>query len=353
MWQDIEVISGIPFSLGSHGTGSSGISIQLDEDLEFKYTTRTHPCHGAGGDVVQLQQDLVVARNHAAAAEIETGSERERNKALEEENAMLREDLRDLNSDLQARILESDKKDIELDRISQVVESLQANLKEAEEKMQSLVSTLESEMFKHKAKEEQLRSEHCKAMQELVNLRLRNAVQEERLQHLQENLRDMAQASKQRETTATTIAHAEKKHSLQILEARLQYSNEQLSKSEERERQSSIRADEARQESLRMHEHMNHVVENVRKEMSAIKNADLEQVNVALESAKHQITILTERLQEQHIQSVSDTDRFTKSKEEVEKRVENAIVELEGQKALCKSLQTELDTVRNSVDTYL
>jgi chromosome segregation ATPase len=346
MWQEIELISGVPFPRGSQRRGSSGVYTNADEDLEFDSANLTQACHGHGDDVARLQRDLLVATNHATAAEIESGTERERNRVLEEENALLREDLRELTDNLQARMLELNDKDAELDRASKVIESIQTDIKQAEDQLLSRVSTLESDLSHQKAKEEQLRSEHSKALQELEKLRLRNTVQEERIQHLQDNLRDTAQTSKQRENNATIIAHAEAKHSLQILEAKLQNANEQLSKAEERERHLSIRADEARQEALSTHQNMHSVIESVRKEMSALHSIELEKLKIALESAKHQITNLTEQLHQQRIRLVNETDMLTKNNAETERRIEKATHELEGQIARCRSLQTELDQVR-------
>jgi len=347
MWQEIERISGVPFPRGSQRQGSPG----TDEYL-FDFANLTQACYGHGGDVARLQRDLLVATNHATAAEIESGTERDRNRVLEEENALLREDLRELSDNLQARMLELNDKDAELDRASKVIESIQTDIQQAEDQLLSRSSALESDLSNQKAKEEQLRSEHSKAQQELDKLRLRNAVQEERIQHLQDNLRDTAQTSKQRENNATTIAHAEAKHKLQILDAKLQHANEQLLKAEERERHLSIRADEARQEALSTHQSMHSVIESVRKEMSALHSTDLEKLNTALESAKHQNANLTKQLHEQRIRLVNETDRLTKSNAEAEKRIEKATHELEGQMARCRSLQTELDQVRyNSVWT--
>ena len=339
MWQEIERISGVPFPRGSHRN--------LDDNIEFNFANITNASQCKKVDVIRLQRDLLVATNHANAAEIESGSERERNRILEEENTNLRAELQQLSDNLQSRMLELDEKNIELNRTSNIIESLQTNMKHVEEKMISRASSLEIDLANQMAKEEVLRSEHSKAVQEVEKLRLRNAVQEERIQHLHENLRETTQASKQKEHNANTIAHAEAKHSLEMLEARLQHLNEQLLKAEDRERQASSRADEARQQALNTHEHLHIVVEKVREEkLSALHNADMEKLNNELQSSKHQITILTEQLHEQHNRLVNDTDRLAKINAESEKRIEKATHELEDQISHCKSLQVELDQVR-------
>ena len=339
MWQEIERISGVPFPRGSHR--------KLDDNIEFNFANITNASQCKNEvDVIRLQSDLLVATNHANAAEIESGSERERNRILEEENTNLRAELQQLSDNLQSRMLELDEKNIELNRTSNIIESLQTNMKHVEEKMISRASSLEIDLANQMAKEEVLRSEHSKAVQEVEKLRLRNAVQEERIQHLHENLRETTQASKQKEHNAETIAHAEAKHSLQMLEAKLQHINEQLLKAEDRERQASTRADEARQQALNTHEHLHIVVEKVREEMSALHTADMEKLNNELKSSKHQITILTEQLHEQHNRLVNDTDRFAKNNAESEKLIEEAARELEDQISHCKRLQTELDQVR-------
>ncbi len=332
MWQEIERISGVPFPNGSHRQGSSSVDTNLGGHISHE------------GDVARLRRDLLIATNHATAAEIKLGSERERNRVIEEENALLREDLRDLNDNLQTRMYELDEKGLELDRASKVIQSLQIDLKEVEDKL-SRVSNLELDLSNHKVEEEHLRSELCKAMEEVDKIRSRNAVQEEKILHLQENLRETTEASKQRENTATTIAN-ETKHSLQILEAKLVYSNEQLSRAEERERRSSICAEKERQEVLSIHQNMQSVIEGVRQEMHVLHTAELEKMNIALESAKQQITNVTEKLHEQQLQSLRETDRLTKSNTEMQKRIEEATDELEDQIARCRSLQTELEKVR-------
>ena len=329
MWDEIGRISGVPFPHG-RWQGSTGVDTKLGDHIRHE------------GDVVRLQRDLLIATNHAAAAEIEYGSERERNRVIEEENVLLRKDLRELNDNLQTQLHELDEKGLELDRASKFIQSLQTDLKEVEEKLQSRVSKLELDLSKQRTEEEDLRSEHYKATQELENIRLKNAVQEETILHLRENLRETIQASKQRENTTTTIVNAETKHSLQILEAKLQYSNEQLSRAEERERQSSICAEKARQEVLSIHQNMQSVIDSVRREIYVLHTAEMEKMNNALESAKQKISNLTEKLNEQQLR----TDQLTKNNMETQKRIEEAADELEDQIARCNSLQTELEKVR-------
>jgi hypothetical protein len=107
---------------------------------------------------VRLQRDLF-------AIEIESGSERERSRALEEENANYIEHLRELNDELQARSQElSDKEEEHRNLVI-----LNNNKKQTEDELMARITGLENELAFHKKAEEELRFEQSTTVKELEN----------------------------------------------------------------------------------------------------------------------------------------------------------------------------------------
>ena len=335
-WQEIERISGVPFrrSLPQRRpeTSPSGVEEEIADRTRSATSSLALDFHLASisqateAEVVRLQRDLL-------AVEIESGSERERNRALEEENANLEEHLRELSENLQA-------KENEVNLLSNDFAFLQSKKKQAEEELIARVKGLENELAKQKTTEEELSLEQSTTLQELVRSRSRIATYEERIQHLQDNLNDTIQSSKQRESKAIATVQAEAKQNATILEAKLQSMNDQLLKAEEREQQASIRVEEARHEASCTHKTMYNIIANERKELKALHSADVERMNLELDSAK-------QGLIEANLRLAKQSEKSSKDLNDAENHIKEIKHELESQSALCEKLKGKLDQVRN------
>jgi hypothetical protein len=348
-WQEIERISGVPFrrSLPQRRpeTSPSGVEEEIADRTRSATSSLALDFHLASisqateAEVVRLQRDLL-------AVEIESGSERERNRALQEDNANLEKHLRELSDNLLARSQELSNKENELNLLSNDVAFFQSKKKQAEVELIARVKGLENELAKQKKTEEELRFEQSTTLQELEKSRSSIAMHEERIRHLQGNINDTLQSSKQRESKAIATVQADAKHNTTILEAKLQSMNDQLVKAEEREQQASIRVEEARLEASCTHKTMYNIIANERKEMKALHSADVERMNLELVSAKQgliEANLRLAKLSEKSSQDLNDAENHTKEIKH----------ELGSQSALCEKLKGKLDQVRNITDALL
>jgi hypothetical protein len=348
-WQEIERISGVPFrrSLPQRRpeTSPSGVEEEIADRTRSATSSLALDFHLASisqateAEVVRLQRDLL-------AVEIESGSERERNRALQEDNANLEKHLRELSDNLLARSQELSNKENELNLLSNDVAFFQSKKKQAEVELIARVKGLENELAKQKKTEEELRFEQSTTLQELEKSRSSIAMHEERIRHLQGNINDTLQSSKQRESKAIATVQADAKHNTTILEAKLQSMNDQLVKAEEREQQASIRVEEARLEASCTHKTMYNIIANERKEMKALHSADVERMNLELVSAKQgliEANLRLAKLSEKSSEDLNDAENHTKEIKH----------ELGSQSALCEKLKGKLDQVRNITDALL
>jgi len=343
-WQEIERISGVPFRRSLPQRSPSGVEELADRTrsatsslaLDFHLASISQATEA---EVVRLQRDLL-------AVEIESCSERERNRALEEENASLEKHLRELSENLQARSQQLSNKENELNLLSNDFAFLQSKKKQAEEELIARLKGLENELAKQKKTEEKLRLEQSTTLQELEKSRSRIAVHEERIQHLQGNLNDTIQSSKQKESKAIATVQAEAKHNTTIFEAKLQSMNDQLLKAEEREQQASIRVEEARHEASCTQKTMYNIIANERKELKGLHIADVEKMNLELDSAK-------QGLKEANLCLAKLSEKSSKDLNDAENRTKEIKHELGSQSALCEKLKGKLDQVRNIIDALL
>ena len=167
-WQEIERISGVPFrrSLPQRRpeTSPSGVEEEIADRTRSATSSLALDFHLASisqateAEVVRLQRDLL-------AVEIESGSERERNRALQEDNANLEKHLRELSDNLLARSQELSNKENELNLLSNDVAFFQSKKKQAEVELIARVKGLENELAKQKKTEEELRFEQSTTLQ--------------------------------------------------------------------------------------------------------------------------------------------------------------------------------------------
>jgi DNA repair exonuclease SbcCD ATPase subunit len=346
-WQEIERISGIPFrrTLPQRisANSPSGVDAELADrttaSLALDFHLASSISQATEADVVRLQRDLL-------AVEVESGSERERNRALEEENANLEEHLRELSDNLQVRSEELSSKENEMNILSNNFVTLQNEKRRAEEELRARVKGLENELANQKKTDDELRVEQSSTLQELEKSLSRIAVYEERVQHLHSNLNDTIQTSKQRESKAIATVQAEAKQNTTILEAKLQSMNEQLLKAEEREQQASLRLEEARREASCTHKNMYNIIANERKELTASHSADVERMNLELDSAKKRLISLSEEVQEANLRLAKQSEKSTRNLNDAENRMKEIKHELGSRSALCDKLQGELGQVR-------
>ena len=349
-WHEIERISGVPFRRSqSQRKPESGV----DAELEARYRPHeTSPLaidfHLANisdatkAEVGRLQRDLL-------AVEIESGSERERNRALEEQNANYIEQLRELNEELQARSQELSDKEEKLRNL--VI--LHDNKKQTEAELMARINGLENKLVFHEKAEEELRFEQSTTANELEKSRSRIAMYEERVHQLQGNLNDTIQLSKENESKAVARLQSEAKQNAAILEAKLQSTNDQLLKAEEREQQASLRVEEARREASCTLENMYKIISNERKELKALYIADVERINLELDSTKQRLLSLNEEIQEANRRLAKQSEKSTMNLNEAEIRMKEIKCKLGSQSALCEKLQGELGQVSDKRDTSL
>lgn len=258
----------------------------------------------------------------------------------------LQEHIRELVDQLNVNSDQLTDKDNNIYSLSKEVETLQRH----EEDLLSRVKELDNELAIQKATEKHFGSEHSKTIKELDKSRSCNAEHEERIQNLQEHLKDTIQASKQRENDSIVVAQSEAKHDTAILEAKLQSMEQQLVKAEQREEQALIIAKEARHEALDIHQQMHTSIVSARKEMSALHYTEIERMNHELESAKQEIVCLSGQLQQGNILLAKKSEKSCQDLNEAECRIKDISHKLEDKSASCDRQHTELDQVRNITD---
>mmetsp|Transcript_9882 Transcript_9882/g.17308 ORF Transcript_9882/g.17308 Transcript_9882/m.17308 type:complete len:260 (-) Transcript_9882:16-795(-) len=225
-------------------------------------------------------------------------------------------------------------KDVQLDQSSKEIETLQIRLKKTEEKLLSRAKELENELTKQKSTEESVRSNYTNALHDLDES---NA----RVEKLKCDLSNTIQASKQRERNSIEQIRAETKHDTAVLEAKLAAVIAYQEKAENRERQASILAQEAREDRNEIVAKMNDNVESARKHMSAMHITEIKQMNAQLDCAKHENANLLEQIQRLTQQLLEST----KNMNDAEMRVKEMNFKLEEKAEQCNMLQREIEQV--------
>jgi hypothetical protein len=176
---------------------------------------------------------------------------------------------------------------------------------------------------------------------------------EARVHQLQVNLNDTIQLSKENECKSVARVKSGANQHTAILEAKLQSTNDQLRKAEEREQQASLRVEEARREASCTLENMHKIISNERKELKASHSDDVGRMNLELDSTKQRLLSLIKEVQEANRRVATQSETSTLNLNEAEIRMKEIECKLGSQSALCEKLQGELGQVSDKRYTSL
>jgi chromosome segregation ATPase len=255
----------------------------------------------------------------------------------------LQEQLCQLTSNLQDHARKLDVKDDMLCSSSKKAETLKetvSTLKETEANLIANVSDLQSKLTEQQSIEKYLR-------QELGESSSRNALHEERITILQDNITESIQASNQREYTATKIAKADAKHATAILEAKLSILVENQERAECRGHQALILANEARKDRNDVLNKISVAIDSVsrEREIATRHSTEMKRMRVDVESAKSTQKEELQRVSENLTQMTVQAETSVKSLKIAENQIEEINHKLEEKSTICNKLQIELDLV--------
>ena len=353
MWQEISSISGLPFprspslvdnNNGALYTNSRGSRPQsattlhhLSTDNGTRSTTRS---------VAQLQSDLLRSTNHAISSEIKIGNLKDQIARYEHKIACQQQQSNELSENLQSCRNDLHHKDETISSLSRDNNTLKNSLEKTEKDLSSRIAELEHDLSSQRVIEETLRLDRQKTLQELDNTTKKNEALQKQVADLQDNLRETVEASKQREKRSLVEAQTKGINDMVVMEAKLQNVTQQLAKAEEREQQSSISAQEARQETSNLHQMHNNNINNLRRELSQQHKVEVDKIRLELDNAKQDITHLSAQLQESHNSLAKQSAKATKNLSDAENRIKDINHELESKSEQCERLEMELNEVR-------
>ena len=307
-WQEITLISGLPFP--------SSPTALYNTEADTSSST------------------LLRSTHKAIASELKTGTIRE----LQDEVDLLHDHARNLDDDLQARTFALSDRDNKIYSLTEENQTLQIRLKKSEEDYLSRTTELESNLSNQNAKEKDMRSELQKTIQELNAAQNKNTTLTQQFESLQDNLRERAQTAKKHESNAIALVQTEARSRASVLEAKLQSVEIQLAKSEEREKEAMLAAQEARQEASSINQALHVNITNARRELTAQHRAEIDKKQLELDSARQDNTHL------------EDTNRnLTKQLNDADCRMKDIKHKLDGKTKECEGLQTELSEVSLSI----
>eukprot|EP00984_Skeletonema_dohrnii_P016426 scaffold7310_cov154-Skeletonema_dohrnii-CCMP3373.AAC.2 len=338
MWQDIERISGVPFSrsasfASSAGRDNSPLTIPADADAKFD-ARRLESLRIALDKENQTNSSIQIELNQTKVALLDATS---RANDLEQTNNLLQHTIDTVRAendtqrhDLLLLTASDASKDTRLEQLHDQVNHLQTQLSDLANANNVLTT------------------EHSQTRHDLEQSTQRNVEHESKIERLELSLSD----AKKQHVKDKEAAQMELKQTRMILQTKLQHAQEQLKESEARERRAHEARSKAADELPKLMAKFKSEREAIRAELTKLHDGDIEKYKTHLENASTQLKEMDSRLAKQAEEFGLQLNDAEEEQKETSQALQAVRAELEEKRSQCKRLQEEVVQLKDDVTCH-